>query len=89
MEYRIGGHIGDNYLIVNGEQVKEYGASFGIGIPMSRSLSEKRSLSRTNIFFDYTRKYGSSSSILHEEKYFTMGICLNIYDFWFVKRKYD
>jgi len=89
VEYRIGGHIGDNYLIAGGEQVKEYGASFGVGIPMSRSLSEKRSLSRTNVFFDYTRKYGSPSGTLHNENFFTMGISLNIYDFWFVKRKYD
>jgi len=89
VEYRIGGHIGDNYLIINGEQVKEYGASFGIGIPMGRSLSDKRSLSRTNLFFDFTRKTGNTISNLHTENYYTMGISLNLYDFWFVKRKFE
>jgi len=83
LEYRIGGHYGDNYLIVNGEQVKEYGASIGIGIPMRRTLS------RTNLYFDFTRKTGSPSNNLFTEDYFTMGISLNLYDFWFIKRKYD
>jgi hypothetical protein len=46
-------------------------------------------LSRTNLFFDYTRKAGPSGSILHTENYFTLGFSLNLYDFWFIKRKYD
>lgn len=84
LEYRIGGHIEDNYLIINGEQVKEYGASIGIGLPMRRSLS------KTNLFFDFTRKYGSPGSNLHTENYYTMGVSLNLYDpFWFIKRKYE
>ncbi len=83
VEYRIGGHVEDNYLIIDGEQLKERGASFGIGLPMRRTLS------KTNLFFDFTQKHGSSGSILHTENYYTMGISLNFYDFWFVKRKYD
>jgi hypothetical protein len=89
MEYRVGAHIEDNYLIIDGAQLKEYGASFGIGIPMSRTLTKSNSLSRTNFFFDWTKKYGPSSSNLPTENYYTIGISLNFYDFWFVKRKYD
>lgn len=90
VEYRIGAHMGDNYLIFNGEQMKEIGASFGIGIPMSRSLTDKKSLSRTNLFFDYNRKFGSgTNSTLPVENYFTVGVSLNLYDIWFSKRKYD
>jgi hypothetical protein len=83
IEYRFGAHIGDNYLIINGEQVSEMGASFGIGIPM------KRSLSRANLFFDYTKKSGSEAAGLHSERLLTIGASLNIYDFWFIKRKYN
>lgn len=82
MEYRIGGHMEDNYLIINGEQIKEVGASFGIGIPM-------RTSSKTNLFFDYTRKTGSTLNNLHIENYYTIGISLNLYDYWFIKRKYE
>jgi hypothetical protein len=83
MEYRIGGHIGDDYLVVKGEQLKEFGASFGVGIPLRKSFS------KTNLYFDFTRKTGSSGSILPTENVYTMGISLNIYDTWFLKRKYD
>ena len=83
VEYRIGGHIADNYLIVNGNQVKEYGASIGLGVPLRRSLS------KTNIYFDITRKYGAAGSILPTENYYTIGLSLNLYDFWFIQRKYD
>jgi hypothetical protein len=83
VEYRVGGHFGDNYLKIHDEQIKEYGASFGIGLPLRRTFS------RTNFFFDYTRKSGSGVSTIHTEDYFTMGISLNFYDFWFIKRKYD
>lgn len=84
LEFRIGGHVGDNYLIINNQQVKEIGATFGIGIPLRRSLS------KTNLFIDYTRKNGSTGSNLHIEDYYTMGISLNIYDsFWFMKRKFE
>jgi len=89
LEYRIGGHVQDNYLIIDGSQLKEFGASAGFGIPMSRTLTKSNSLSRTNLFFDYTRKYGPSSGNLPTENYYTIGISLNFYDFWFVKRKYD
>jgi hypothetical protein len=83
MDYRIGGHVGDNYLVINGEQLKEYGASIGFGVPLRRSLST------TNFYFDITRKTGAAGSSLHTENYFTFGISLNLYDFWFIKRKYD
>ena len=82
-EYRIGGHYGNNYLIINGEQINEYGASIGLGLPMPRTPS------KVNLYIDYTRKYGSASSSLHSEDYLTIGISLNLYDWWFVKRKYE
>lgn len=82
IEYRIGGHYGDNYLIINNSQLKEYGASVGLGIPLPRTAS------LANIYFDFTRKTGSFTS-LHREDVITVGISLNLYDNWFVKRKYE
>jgi hypothetical protein len=83
IEYRVGGHIEDNYLVLNGKQVKEWGASLGFGIPLRRTFS------KTNIFFDFTRKSLETTTYSHYENYFTMGASLNFYDFWFVKRKYE
>ena len=83
LEYRIGGHFGDNYLIINGEQIKEYGASIGIGIPLRRTFS------KANLYLDFTRKSGFSSINYHAEDFLSVGISLNLYDVWFIKRKYD
>lgn len=83
LEYRAGGHIGSTYLIIHDEQVREYGFSFGIGIPMRRTFS------RTNVFFDYTKYDGSGVGSVHIEKFYTMGVSLNLYDFWFMKRKFE
>jgi hypothetical protein len=88
VEYRIGAHTGDNYLVYsdvqgNKEQLKEYGASLGIGLPMGRAFS------KANLFIDFTHKGNSESVILHSENFYTMGISLNFYDIWFLKRKYE
>ena len=83
LEYRIGGHVGDNYLIINNEQIKEYGASIGIGLPLRRTFS------KVNLFLDFTRKTGFQSYSIHHENYLSAGFSLNLYDGWFVKRKYD
>jgi hypothetical protein len=83
MEYRLGAHMSDNYLVVNGEQIKEFGITFGVGLPM------KRSWSKLNMFFDYTSRGGSLSNGLHRENILSVGISLNLYDYWFLKAKYD
>jgi hypothetical protein len=83
LEYRLGAHFGDTYLIIHDEQIKEYGASIGLGIPMRRTYS------RTNVFFDITQKNGSGVGTVHRETFYSMGVSLNFYDFWFIKRKYE
>jgi len=83
MEYRLGGHLADNYLIINGKQLKEAGVTFGIGIPLPRTYS------KANLFFDFTKRHGPEGSSLHRENFYTMGVSLNFYDYWFQKRKYE
>jgi hypothetical protein len=85
LEYRFGGHVGDNYLILNGEQIKEIGVSVGVGIPLRRTVS----LSKANLFVDYAKRSGSFANGLHDENYFTVGASINLYDWWFMKRKYE
>ncbi|MBN2861520.1 MAG: hypothetical protein JXN62_00060 [Bacteroidales bacterium] len=82
MEYRIGGHLKDNYLIINGEQIKEIGFSIGVGVPLRRTLS------KANVFVDFTKRSGESDAI-HSENCITIGASINLYDQWFIKRKYD
>jgi hypothetical protein len=81
--YRFGGHITDSHIMVNGEQLKEFGITFGVGLPL------KRSNSRTNLYFEYGQRGGSFDLGLHKETYYNFGISFNFYDYWFIKRKYD
>ena len=83
MEYRFGGHYADNYLILDGIQLREVGASFGLGI----RLRDNRS--KANVYFDYTRRIGDLDAGLHNEDIFSFGVSLNLYDVWFRKRKYE
>jgi hypothetical protein len=83
IEYRLGGHIGDNYLVIDKTQFKEYGFSAGIGLPLRRTFS------KANLFFDFTKKSGKMSNNPYFENFYTMGASLNFYDRWFMKRKYE
>jgi len=84
IEYRLGGRISGNYLILNNEQIKEYGITFGVGIPLGRAV-----WSKLNVVFDYTNRGGSLENGLHKENIYSVGLSFNLYDYWFVKRKYD
>jgi hypothetical protein len=85
IEYRIGGHIGENYLVINGKRIKESGVTAGIGLPLRKGDS-----STANLYFDYTRRSASLSYGNHREDFLTFGASLNFYDrTWFWKRKYQ
>lgn len=83
IDYRLGSHIENSYLLINGSQLKEYGITFGFGLPMLGTIS------KANLYFDYTKRHGPSAGSLPEENVYSVGISLNMYDYWFIKRKYD
>jgi hypothetical protein len=90
IDYRAGAHIGNNYLLLNDNEVNEYGVSIGAGIPMKRRYSSPAAFySKFNFFIDYTSKSLSGAPFTHKENYYTIGLSLNMYDNWFFKRKYD
>ena len=69
-------------LVVLAYQVME-GLSIGAGIPMRRSYS------KVNFFADFSRRSLEGATFTYKEDYFTFGLSLNMYDMWFLKRKYD
>ncbi len=83
IEYRLGAHLSNNYLVLNEVNIKEYGISGGFAVRLRNSLS------KATLFFDYTNREGNISKGIHDESIFSAGVSLNLYDFWFVKRKYD
>lgn len=83
VEYRLGGHISNSHLVLNGERLKEFGITFGTGLPLNRTRS------RINLYFGYLNRRGSFENGLHSENSFTVGMSLNFYDYWFIKKKYN
>ena len=91
IHYRIGGHYTNTYLQVNGEQLKDFGISFGLGIPISTirpDLQTKMKRSTFNFAVELGQR-GTYDNNLIKEKYAILSFSLTLYDFWFIKRKFD
>ncbi len=80
--YRLGGYYSDYYLVVNGEQLKDYGITFGLGLPVK---SMKTSL---NVSFTLGTR-GTTDFNLVKENYGIITFNVTLHDLWFRKRKFD
>ncbi len=80
--YRAGLRLEDTGLVVNGEQINEFGMSFGLGLPVGRRISN------INLGFEYGRR-GTTDFGLVQENFINVFISLSLNDKWFIKRKYD
>jgi hypothetical protein len=87
IKFRLGGHYTKSYLQVNGNQIIDKGISLGLGLPWK---NEKNLF--TNTYFNISYELGQRGSLengLIKEIYHLLSIDLNLYDFWFLKPKYD
>ena len=80
--YRVGGHYQNSYLKFEDEQLKDYGISFGAGLPL------KNLKSSFNLAIEAGRR-GTLENNLIRENYLFLSFSVTLYDFWFVKRKFD
>ncbi len=79
----------DTYLQLNNNQLKQYGISFGLGIPLTNST---KSLSMINFGCEVGRKGTTENQLLQENFFnFFVGFSISpaIHEEWFHKRKYD
>jgi len=87
--YRAGINYGNSSIIVNGEQLMEYGIKFGLGFPLKKYKYESEKFGSylfTSIGYDrVTAKNPGSIS----EHYFKINFSVILNDKWFVKRKFD
>lgn len=82
MHYRLGAYYTNSYLRIHGDQINDFGITFGVGFPIGRIGSS------FNIAFDYGRR-GSTQNNLILENHGTITFSLNLYDIWFKKFKYN
>ncbi len=82
IKYRAGIHQENSYIKLNDRQIKEIGISFGAGIPLPKSKST------ANFAVEFGKK-GTTKENLVKNNYAKLSLYLNLYDYWFVKRKFD
>jgi hypothetical protein len=87
--YSLGFNYGNSFIVINDQQLTNYGMNFGISMPLISS----RSLSRINLGFEFG-KLGTIDNGLIEDNYLKCSIGFSLapdarYDRWFKKRKYD
>jgi hypothetical protein len=87
VSYRFGAHYSNPYLSIQNNQLSDYGVSVGIGLPWR---NPRKLYTKTTFNIDYQfgqKKLGGESAITQTYHNFTIG--LTLYDFWFIKPKYD
>lgn len=81
MTYRFGVHFDQTYLRIYDTPINRFGLTFGLGLPMPKSLSA------FNLAFEIG-KMGTTRNHLVREMYFNISVGISIHNTWFVKRKY-
>jgi hypothetical protein len=82
VNYRAGFRFEETGLNINGEDINEFGISFGVGLPVARLFSN------INVGFEYGIR-GTKNAGLVEENFFNAFISLSLNDRWFEKRYYE
>jgi hypothetical protein len=80
--YRLGFKYEQTYLMFNNRQINDFGITFGVGLPVYRSKST------INVAAEIGKK-GTTEDNLVLEDYFRLNLMVNLYDLWFIKRKFD
>ncbi len=80
--YRSGIYYEKTGLNINNQSIKEFGISFGLGIPVSRLFSNINTVIEIG-------KRGTTDQNLVKENFVNFQLSLSLNDRWFIKRKYN
>ncbi|MCG2419263.1 hypothetical protein K8089_09530 [Aequorivita sp. F47161] len=80
--YRAGARFEQTGLNVNGQDINEFGISFGVGLPVGRLFSN------VNLGFEIGKR-GTKDFGLIQESFFNTFLSFSLNDRWFEKRLYD
>lgn len=80
--YRAGVRYEKTGLNIQSESIKEFGISFGVGLPVGRMFSN------ANIGVELGKR-GTTNNNLVQENFVNFQLSLSLNDRWFEKRKYD
>lgn len=81
--YRAGIRYEETGLSLNGNDINEFGISFGMSIPVGQTSA----FSNATIGFEYGQR-GTTNNGLIKEDFFSLSLGLSLNDKWFQKLKY-
>jgi hypothetical protein len=87
VSYRAGVYVGKDYLDPDGNGLKQFGISFGAGLPIRRWTSFTDQFTILNTAFQFGKRGSSVNNVT--ETYFQLSLGFSLSDIWFVKRRYD
>ncbi|GAA0872538.1 membrane protein [Gangjinia marincola] len=80
--YRAGARYEQSGLVINGEDINEFGISFGLGLPAGQTFAN------TNLTVEYGQRGTNLSGLIFEE-FVNVSLSLSFNDRWFQKRKFN
>jgi long-subunit fatty acid transport protein len=82
--YRAGFNFSNTGLVIKDESIKEFGISFGLGLPVgNRSL-----FSNANLGFEFGQR-GTTNKNLIQENFINFNVSLSLNSRWFRQKKYN
>ena len=80
MMFRVGGFYNHDYMNINGNNVRDYGASIGVGLPVPNGKTT------VNIGLEWKHRYSAPTTLIKED-YLNITIGVNVNEMWFWKNK--
>lgn len=81
IRYRAGANISNSYQKIYGQEIVDFGITFGLGLPLGYSKTT------INVAFEYG-KTGTTNNNLVQQDYLKVVLNLSLNDVWFLKRKF-
>ncbi|GGW53684.1 long-subunit fatty acid transport protein [Winogradskyella epiphytica] len=82
--YRAGFNFANTGLVVKDETIKEFGISFGLGLP----VGDRRLFSNANFGFEFGKR-GTTNQNLIQENFVNFSVSLSLNSRWFKQKKYN
>jgi hypothetical protein len=82
----LGFFTGPDYINL-GEKLSRYGASLGLGLPLTRNRQAPNQLTFINVGLEFSKR-GNNNNLL-KENLFRLSLGFSLSDIWFIKRKYE
>lgn len=85
VDYRLGFHYDKTYISINNNDIKQYGVTFGLGLPL---VPNGTAFYKVNFAGEIGQR-GTLSNSLIKETYFNFHLSFTLNDKWFQKYKFD